>query len=57
MLPYHNELYQSDECLDFNEDICSDLELFAHWFGRRRGEGEWVDFETLSALYNPHASE
>lgn len=57
MLPYHNELFQSDECLEFNEDICSDLELFAHWFARRRGEGEWVDFQTIAALYNPHASE
>jgi DNA polymerase III epsilon subunit family exonuclease len=57
MLPYHNELFASDHCIDFNEDICGDLELFGHWFGRRRGEGEWVDFETIAALYNPHASE
>ncbi len=57
MLPYHNELNRDGDCLEFNEDICGDLELFAHWFSRRRGEGEWVDFETLAPLYNPHASE
>lgn len=57
MSPYHNELFRDDDCLDFNEDICNDLELFAHWFGKRRGEGEWVDFETLAPLYNPHGAE
>lgn len=57
MVPYDNELFRSDDCMEFTEDVCNDLELFAHWFSKRRGEGEWVDFETLAPLYNPHASE
>lgn len=57
MSPYHEELFSADDCIDFNEDVCNDLELFSHWFTKRRGEGEWVDFETLAPLYNPEASE
>ena len=57
MLSFHDELFRPDDCLEFNEDVCNELELFAHWFNARRGEGEWVDFETLSPLYNPNAAE
>ncbi|MFZ9519156.1 MAG: PolC-type DNA polymerase III [Silvanigrellaceae bacterium] len=57
MNPYRDELFSPEDCMEFNEDICNDLELFAHWFSKRRGEGEWVDFETLAPLYNPHTTE
>jgi DNA polymerase III epsilon subunit family exonuclease len=57
MSPYHEDLFREDDCIEFNEDVCNDLELFAHWFTKRRGEGEWVDFETLAPLYNPETSE
>lgn len=57
MVPYHSELFRDDDCMEFNEDVCDDLELFAHWISKRRGEGEWVDFATLAPLYNSNASE
>lgn len=43
-----------DDCnpLTFDEDICSDIELFTHWLQARRGEGEWVDFRDLEPLYD-----
>lgn len=57
MMPYHAEIYAPLQCIEFTDNICSDIELFSHWLSRRRGEGEWVDFETLEPLYNPHQSE
>ena len=57
MSPYHTELFQGDRCIGFTEEICNDLELFSHWLNKRRGEGEWVDFEVIAPLYNPHVSE
>jgi DNA polymerase III epsilon subunit family exonuclease len=57
MSPYHHELWNPSPCRRFTEEICNDLELFSHWIAKRRGEGEWVDFETLAPLYNPELSE
>ncbi|MBM3382032.1 MAG: 3'-5' exonuclease [Betaproteobacteria bacterium] len=57
MAPYHTELKRDDQCIEFTEDVCNDLELFSHWFSRRRGEGDWVDFALLEPLYNPQVSE
>jgi hypothetical protein len=57
MAPYHAEIIGKMSCTEFTEDVCSDIELFSHWLSKRRGEGEWVDFETLEALYNPHQAE
>ncbi|NBO37193.1 3'-5' exonuclease [bacterium] len=57
MLPFNDELKGADQCIDFTDDICNDLELFAHWLSRRKGEGEWVDFDALAPLYKPHVSE
>lgn len=57
MSPYHEELRKTFDCVEFTEDICNDLELFSHWLNKRKGEGEWVDFESLAPLYNPFMSE
>lgn len=57
MSPFHRDLSKSGECTEFNEDICNDIELFSHWLNKRKGEGEWVDFEILAPLYNPLVSE
>lgn len=57
MVPYHSEIGAKLRCTEFTEDVCSDIELFSHWLSKRRGEGEWVDFEALEPLYNPHQAE
>lgn len=57
MTPYHAEFTTKLQCAEFTEDVCSDIELFSHWLSKRRGEGEWVDFDTLEPLYNPHQAE
>jgi hypothetical protein len=57
MAPYHAELKNDDQCIEFTEDVCNDLELFSYWISRRKGEGDWVDFATLEPLYNPQVSE
>ena len=57
MSPYHHELWNQSPCIRFTDEVCNDLELFSHWVSKRRGEGEWVDFETLAPLYNPELSE
>lgn len=57
MAPYHDEIINKMSCNEYTEDVCADIELFSHWLSKRRGEGEWVDFETLEPLYNPHQAE
>lgn len=57
MSPYHTEIEEKIRCTEFTDDVCADIELFTHWLSKRRGEGEWVDFETLEPLYNPHQAE
>lgn len=37
----------------FNEESCSSLEILPYWLNNKRGEGEWIDFCDIEALYDP----
>ena len=50
---FHDEIENQNSPHLFTEENCVNLELFAYWLNKRRGEGEWVDFEDLSPLYDP----
>lgn len=50
--PWHEELTEPWQPMLFTDDICTDIELMSFWLLRRKGEGEWVDFEALSPLYD-----
>ena len=50
---FHDEIENQNATVLFTEENCINLELFAYWLNKRRSEGEWVDFEDLSPLYDP----
>lgn len=50
---YNEELENRMHPVYFSEDVCTHIELFQHWKKNRSIEGEWVDFDDLSALYDP----
>ena len=49
---WHAELDAPWHPIVFTEDLCADVELVSYWLARRRGEGEWVDFQDLAPLYD-----
>lgn len=50
---YSEELSNPLAPVMFNEETCTDIELFSFWLAHRKHEGEWADFEDLEALYDP----
>lgn len=51
--PYIDEITNLSAPETFSHERCDDIELYIHWMKHRGGEGEWVDFEQLQALYDP----
>jgi hypothetical protein len=53
--PYYDEIQDAASGvvpLLFTGDMCSDMELFAYWLKTRRGEGEFIDFNEVSGLFD-----
>jgi len=49
---YYHDIKNQMQLTVFNTDACDDIELFSYWLSEKQGEGEWVDFTELEALYD-----
>lgn len=48
----YEEIQNPNRPILFTEESCSDIELFSYWLGDKHGEGEWINFADLEALFD-----